>query len=276
MERAVPKNRIDRRFAELAAAHQRGLVVYITAGDPSLPATVALAQAIEEAGADVLELGVPFSDPLADGPVNQAAAQRALEAGTTVAGILEAVAAFRSRGGRIPVVLFSYLNPLLRFGIDRLMPEAAKAGVDGLLLLDMPPEEGAETIAAAGRHGLHVIYLLAPTSSDERVRRVAARARGFLYYVSREGVTGMQQEVSRSLADDLSRIRRHTSVPVAVGFGISNPEQAREAARVADAVVVGSAVVDRIARLGSSDRLVPEIAAFVRSLSAAVKDVAPA
>lgn len=267
----VVSNRIDRTFAGLAATGARGLVIYITAGDPTLSATVALARGIEDAGADVLELGVPFSDPLADGPVNQAAAQRALEAGTTVGGILEAVATFRSQGGALPVVLFSYLNPLLRYGIERLMSDAARAGVDGLLLLDMPPEEGKDIIAAAARHGLHLVYLLSPTSPEDRVRRVASRATGFLYYVSREGVTGMQKQVSGSIAEQVARVRARASVPVAVGFGISSPEQARDVARVADAVVVGSAVVDRIARLGDSDRLVPEIAAFVRSLSDAVK-----
>ncbi len=266
-------NRIDAKFAELKDARRAGLVVYITAGDPNLERTADLAPAVERAGADVLELGVPFSDPLADGPVNQMAAQRALEAGTTVKGILRTVREIRRRGCAIPIVLFSYLNPLMRYGLERLFPDSAEAGVDGFLLLDLPPEEGSEARRLARRAGLHLIYLLAPTSPEERIRKVARDAGGFVYYVSREGVTGMQDRVQSDLGRQVARVRRLCPVPVAVGFGIATPEQAATVAGHADAVVVGSAIVDRIARTGDSEKLTPTISRFVGRLARAVREV---
>lgn len=263
-------NRIEARFHHLRAREQKGLIIYIGAGDPDLEATRQLALAFDRAGVDVLELGVPFSDPLADGLVNQLAAQRGLAAGATPPRVLETVAAIR-RESQIPIVLYAYFNLLHRRGLREFIADAARAGVDGLLVLDLPPEEADSYEALMREAGLCAIWLVAPTTPEERIARIVRRASGFLYYVSREGVTGMQERVSDTIAAMTARIRAHTDLPVAVGFGISNPEQARLVAQHADAVVVGSAVVDRIARLGRAPNLVPEVADFVRTLAEAVK-----
>jgi tryptophan synthase alpha chain len=265
-------NRIEERFARLRRAGQKALVVYIGAGDPDLETTRRLALAFDSAGVDVLELGVPFSDPLADGLVNQLAAQRGLESGTTPPKVLETVAAIR-RESQIPIVLYIYFNLVHRAGLERFISEAARAGVDGLLVLDLPPEESDGYEALMRRAGLCPIYLIAPTTPEERVALIARRGSGFLYYVSREGVTGMQEQVASNLAERVACIRAHTELPVVVGFGISNPEQARRVAQVADGVVVGSAVVDQMARWGRSPELLPRVSGFVQSLSAAVKSV---
>lgn len=265
-------NRIDERFARLRRDGRKGLIVYIGAGDPDLAATHELGLAFEKAGVDILELGVPFSDPLADGPVNQLAAQRGLASGTTPARVLETVATLR-RESDLPVVLYLYYNLIHRHGLDRFVVDARAAGVDGLLVLDLPPEESGaydrSTIAA----GLAPIYLLAPTTPEARVASIVGRGRGFLYYVSREGVTGMQAQVAGSLEARVGRIRQLTPLPVAVGFGISDAEQAVQVARLADAVVVGSAVVDRIARASGQADFVPQVAGFVRALASAVHGV---
>ena len=263
-------NRIDERFARLRAAKQKGFVVYIGAGDPTLEATRQLALAFDRAGVDVLELGVPFSDPLADGLVNQLAAQRGLESGTTPAKVLETVAAIR-RESQVPVVLYIYFNLIHKLGLKRFIEEAARAGVDGLLVLDLPPEESENYEALMVAAGLRNIYLIAPTTPEARMELIARRARGFIYYVSREGVTGMQSKVSDTIAEMTARIRAHTELPIAVGFGISNPEQARLVAQHAEAIVVGSAIVNQIAEHGRSPDLVPAVAGFVQSLAQAVK-----
>ena len=263
-------NRIDQRFAQLRAAQQKGFVVYIGAGDPTLEATRQLALAFDKAGVDVLELGVPFSDPLADGLVNQLAAQRGLESGTTPKKVLETVAAIR-RESQVPIVLYIYFNLIHRQGLKQFIDDAARAGVDGLLVLDLPPEESEnyETLMSAA--GLCNIYLIAPTTPEERMELIARRARGFIYYVSREGVTGMQSKVSDTIASMTAKIRAHTKLPIAVGFGISNPEQAQLVAQHAEAIVVGSAIVQQIAEHGHSADLVPLVNDFVRSLARAVK-----
>lgn len=265
-------NRIVERFAALRARKQKGLIIYIAAGDPDLEATRQLALAFDRAGVDVLELGVPFSDPLADGLVNQLAAQRGLAAGATPPRVLETVAAIRCESS-IPIVLYVYYNLLHRRGVREFITDAARAGVDGLLVLDLPPEEADDYEQRMRAAGLCAIWLVAPTTPAERIARIAARASGFLYYVSREGVTGMQAKVSDTIAAMTAQIRAHTDLPVAVGFGISNAEQAREVARHADAVVVGSAVVHQIAALGRSPDLVERVAGFVRSLAEAVRSV---
>jgi tryptophan synthase alpha chain len=264
-------NRIEARFAGLAAAGQKGLVIYIGAGDPDLETTRRLAVAFDPAGVDVLELGVPFSDPLADGLVNQLAAQRGLDSGTTPRGVLATVAAIR-RESQIPIVLYIYFNLVHRFGLEAFVREAAAAGVDGLLVLDLPPEESEDYERAMRGAGLCPIYLLAPTTPEERVAVIAPRGSGFLYYVSREGVTGMQSQVASNLTEKLAMIRRHTRLPVAVGFGVSNADQARSVAAVADAVVVGSAVVNQIAERARNPDLVPQVAGFVRTLVEAVRE----
>ena len=263
-------NRIDKKFAELRAAKQKGLVVYIGAGDPNLETTRRLALAFEKAGVDILELGVPFSDPLADGLVNQLAAQRGLESGTTPSGVLETVAAIRQQS-EIPIVLYLYFNLVHRRGLKEFIEEAAKAGVDGLLVLDLPPEEGANYERLMNDAGLCNIYLVAPTTPDERIALITAHARGFIYYVSREGVTGMQNRISDTIAPMTAKIRAHTSLPIAVGFGISNAEQARAVAQHADAVVVGSAVVNQIAKHLQSPDLVAHVSNFVGELAHGLK-----
>jgi tryptophan synthase alpha chain len=265
-------NRIVERFAHLEREKKKGFIVYIGAGDPGLKATHDLALAFDRAGVDILELGVPFSDPLADGLVNQLAAQRGLASGTTPPRVLETVSAIR-RETQIPVVLYIYFNLIHRFGIEAFIRKAAEAGVDGLLVLDLPPEESGNYERLMAEAGLCNIYLVAPTTPEERIELIVKRGRGFIYYVSREGVTGMQVTVSKTIAQMTVKIRQHTSLPIAVGFGISTPEQAATVARASDAVVVGSAVVNEIARLGRSPDLVPQTAAFVESLVKAVKSV---
>jgi tryptophan synthase alpha chain len=263
-------NRIVARFARLRQAGHKGLVVYIGAGDPHLEATRQLALAFDRAGVDVLELGVPFSDPLADGLVNQLAAQRGLASGTTPPKLLAAIAAIR-RESQVPIVLYVYFNLLHRHGLERFIADAARAGVDGLLVLDLPPEESDNYEALMRAAGLCHIYLVAPTTPEERIALIVKRATGFIYYVSREGVTGMQAKVADTLGAMTARIRAHTDLPVAVGFGISTPDQARQVAASADAVVVGSAVVNQIAEHGRAPELVARVSEFVKSLAGAVK-----
>ncbi len=264
-------NRIVERFEGLKQKGQKGLVVYIGAGDPNLAATKELALAFDSAGVDVLELGVPFSDPLADGLVNQLAAQRGLESGTTPRKVLETVAAIRGQT-QIPIVLYIYFNLIHRHGFKQFIQDAARAGVDGLLVLDLPPEESENYDAMMREAGLCAIYLVAPTTPDDRIELIVKRGAGFIYYISREGVTGMQTKVADTIGTMISKIRQHTALPIAVGFGISNPEQARTAARSADAIVVGSAIVNQVAQHGASKELVPRVAQFVKSLSDAIRN----
>lgn len=263
-------NRIVERFARLQREGQKGFVLYIGAGDPDLDSTYQLALAFDRLGVDVLELGVPFSDPLADGLVNQLAAQRGLAAGATPKKVLETVGRIR-RQSAIPIVLYVYFNLVHRQGLAKFIGDAAAAGVDGLLVLDLPPEESDQYEALMRDAGLAVIYLVAPTTPDARMALIAPRASGFIYYVSREGVTGMQQSVAANLAEMVARIRQHSPLPVAVGFGISNCDQARAVAQAGDAVVVGSAVVNEIGKLGKSPNLVTAVAQFVQPLIQAIK-----
>jgi tryptophan synthase alpha chain len=266
-------NRIVERFARLKERQEKGLIVYIGAGDPNLEATRRLALAFEKAGVDVLELGVPFSDPLADGLVNQLAAQRGLESGTTPRKVLETVAAIR-RKSQIPIVLYIYFNLIHRYGVGPFIRDAAKAGVDGLLVLDLPPEEGNACEALMRKAGLCPICLVAPTTPEDRIRIIVKHGAGFIYYVSREGVTGMQEKLSDRIAPMIARIRKHTNLPIAVGFGISTPKQARLAAIQADAVIVGSAVVNRVAGIGNAVQS-RKVLIFVKSLAQGVKQAAP-
>lgn len=263
-------NRIVERFAALKREGKKGFVVYIGAGDPDLEATRRLALAFDQAGVDVLELGVPFSDPLADGLVNQLAAQRGLESGTTPPKVLETVAAIRKQS-HIPIVLYIYFNLAHRCGLEKFVPHAASAGVDGILMLDLPPEESGNYDELMRRAGLCPIYLIAPTTPEDRIELICQHASGFIYYISREGVTGMQEKVAANIADMTAKIRKHTDLPIAVGFGISNPQQAKLVASCADAVVVGSAVVNQIAQHGSDAKLIPQVAQFVDELVKAIK-----
>jgi tryptophan synthase alpha chain len=263
-------NRIVERFVQLKKSGQKGFIVYIGGGDPNLEATRQLALAFDKVGVDVLEIGVPFSDPLADGLVNQLAAQRGLESGTTPNKVLETVKAIR-KDSQIPIVFYIYFNLLHRHGFKKFIEDAAHAGVDGLLVLDLPPEESENYETMMRDAGLCVIYLVAPTTPDDRIELIVKRGSGFIYYVSREGVTGMQTKVSDTIAAMTAKIRAHTQLPVAVGFGISNPEQARTVAANSEAIVVGSAIVNQIAEHGKSKELVPQVSAFVKSLVDAVK-----
>ncbi|MEI7807865.1 MAG: tryptophan synthase subunit alpha [Verrucomicrobiota bacterium] len=265
-------NRIVEKFAQLKQAGKKGLVVYIGAGDPHLEATRQLALAFDRAGVDVLELGVPFSDPLADGLVNQLAAQRGLESGTTPPKLLATVAAIRKES-QLPIVLYLYFNLIHKVGLEKFISDCAQAGVDGLLVLDLPPEESDNYEALMKKAGLCHIYLVAPTTPEDRMELIVKRGAGFIYYISREGVTGMQTSVATNLATQIARLRAHTSLPIAVGFGISNPDQAKAVAKEGDACVVGSAIVNQIAQHGKSPELVAKVESFVKSLAEAVKTI---
>jgi len=265
-------NRIEERFAQLRRDGKKCFIVYIGAGDPNLAATCELALTFDKAGVDILELGVPFSDPLADGLVNQLAAQRGLESKTTPPKLLKTVSKIRKKS-KIPIVLYIYFNLIHRIGMEKFITDTAKAGVDGLLVLDLPPEESDNYEAIMGKNKLCHIYLVAPTTPEERMEFIVKRGSGFIYYISREGVTGMQSKVASNLAEQVSKIRAHTQLPVAVGFGVSNPEQAKLVAQNADAVVVGSAVVNQIAEHGKSKELVKRVSEFVKSLADAVKSI---
>jgi tryptophan synthase alpha chain len=262
------ENRIDSKFASLRAAGSKAFVAYICAGDPSLDATRELALRFEDAGVDILELGVPFSDPLADGVVNQLAAQRALEAGATPYGVLECVRQIRERS-QLPIVLYTYINPLLALGFEKFHRDAEAAGVDGMLILDLPPDEDAPELAPIG--AIRRIRLIAPTTPDDRIGHITAQADGFIYYVSREGVTGEQATVAETIAERVAAIRRTTSLPVVVGFGVSNPDQARQVAHLADGVVVGSSIVRRIAQFTGQPEMPEIVAEYVRPLAVAAK-----
>ena len=265
-------NRIDARFQLLRASKQKGFIAYIGAGDPNLDATHDLALAFDKAGVDVLELGVPFSDPLADGLVNQLAAQRGLESGTTPPKLLATI--HRIRGSsQIPIVLYVYFNLLHKCGLREFITQAAESGVDGLLVLDLPPEESGEYETLMAAAGLCPIYLVAPTTPEERIAKIVPRGGGFVYYISREGVTGMQSKIAENIASMTAVIRTHTNLPIAVGFGISNPEQARTVSQYAEAIVVGSAIVNQIAEHAKKPDLVSITSKFVASLVQASKSI---
>ncbi len=239
-------NRIDRRFARLREDGRKALVPFITAGDPSPQSTVALMHTLVRAGADLLELGVPFSDPMADGPVIQASSERAVANGVNLEQIFAWVSEFRRDDRQTPVILMGYMNPVERYGYRATAHAAQQAGVDGFLLVDCPPEEGADLHSAFREAGLHQIFLLAPTTTDARVADICRKASGFVYYVSLKGVTGSSQLRAEELNTALTRIRRHTELPLAVGFGIKDAGSAAIAAETADAVVVGSALVSAL------------------------------
>jgi tryptophan synthase alpha chain len=265
-------NRIVEKFNHLRKSGKKGFIVYIGAGDPNLSATRELALAFDQAGVDVLELGVPFSDPLADGLVNQLAAQRGLESKTTPPKLLKTIQSIR-KDSNIPIVLYIYFNLIHKVGMREFIADAARAGVDGLLVLDLPPEESENYEALMKKNGLSQIYLVAPTTPEDRMEFIVKRGSGFIYYVSREGVTGMQNQVAANLSSQVAKLKAHTELPIAVGFGVSNPEQAKLVAQNADAVVVGSAIVNQIAEHGKKKDLTKRVGKFVKSLANAVKTV---
>jgi tryptophan synthase alpha chain len=262
--------RIERKFRALAGVSELGLVAYITAGDPSLEASAKIVLAAAEAGADIIELGVPFSDPVADGPVIQRASDRALRSGTTLAGVLELVRHLRTRTD-VPLVLFSYYNPLLQMGLEKFAEAAASAGADGVLTTDLTPEEGGEYRDALRSRGLDTIFLAAPTSTDERLARIAEASTGFLYLVSRTGVTGTREVLPEGLPVLARRVRGFTSLPIAVGFGISAPAHVSVLGGIADAAVVGSALMAEVERAASADTAATSVAALVRTLKSAAR-----
>ena len=269
-------SRIAGRFAELRAAGRKALIPYVTAGDPEPGVTVPLMHALVAAGADIVELGVPFSDPMADGPVIQAACERALVHHTSLRRVLDMVREFRSRDADTPVVLMGYLNPIEVMGYEGFAQAAAEAGVDGVLTVDLPPEEAHDLVQALRAKTLDPIFLLSPTSSGARMDRIGAMASGFIYYVSIKGVTGSSQLDVAAVAAKLAEIRGHSDLPLGVGFGIRDAESAARVAAVADAVVVGSALVSRIPELVASPERIPEsLAGVLAQMRAAMDAVGP-
>lgn len=262
--------RLEEAFRAAKKSGRAAFIPYITAGDPNLEATIGLVRALERAGADVIELGVPFSDPIADGPTNQRAAERSLAVGTTLAGVLASVEVIR-RDLEIPIVLFTYANPVVRYGVERFAEDASAAGIDGVLFTDVPAEEMAPFEEQLGANGLDLVMLVTPTSDRRRMKAAARFGGGFLYLVSRTGVTGARQDLDAELAANVRAAHKASKLPVAVGFGISSPEQVARVAAMADGVVVGSAIVSRIGALGACDELVDEIEAFASELNAACK-----
>ena len=260
--------RITKGFAALKQEGKKGFIPFITAGDPDLETTRDLILELDRVGATVIELGVPFSDPMADGPVIQRASERALRHNFGLAEILQTIAEARKQT-RVPIVLFSYFNPLLQFGIEKLAREAEHAGVDGILVTDLAPEEAGRFAAMLRAHEIDMIFLVAPTSTDERLKMVAERASGFIYAVSRTGVTGAQAEMSVEAEKLVSRVRQFSDLPVAVGFGISKPDQVADVWRYADAAVVGSAIVGEIEKAQSAAEAVSMVSRFARELIAA-------
>ena len=257
-------SRIEQRFAKLREEGRAGLVAYLTAGDPDPETALALFRGLPAAGADLIEIGMPFSDPMADGPLIQAAGQRALKAGQTLRKTLAMVRELRRADAETPLVLMGYYNPIYRYGADSFTREAVAAGVDGVIVVDLPPEEDAELIEPARRAGLDFVRLATPTSDAERLPRILAGAQGFLYYVAIAGITGTRAADTDAVREAVGRLRRFTQLPVAVGFGIKNPQQAAAVARAADAAVVGSALVARLAeQLDGEGRAKPGLVAAV-------------
>jgi len=238
-------DRIAQTFARTRREKRAAFVAYLCAGDPDFDTSLAACRAVLDAGADVLELGVPFSDPLADGLTNQLAAQRALDGGMTAARVFELVKRLREKS-QVPIIFYTYYNLVFSNGVDKYVRAAKEAGVDGMLTLDLPPEEADEMLVACARHDMKTVFIVAPTTPAGRLARIGAAATGFIYYVSREGVTGVRDQVAANIPEAVARIRQHTALPVAVGFGISTREQVKQVARVADGVVVGSALVNVI------------------------------
>jgi len=265
ISRSSTGTRISRLFERLRAQGRPALIGYLTAGDPSLERTPALIEALERGGVDLIELGVPFSDPIADGPVIQRASERALRAGATLQKILALAAAIRQRS-EIPLLLFSYLNPVLRYGLEAAASRAAAAGVDGFLLTDLSVEEAEAYLPALRAHQLDTVFLAAPTSTEARLKLVAEHSSGFIYLVSRTGVTGERERLSESIEPLIRIMRRLSELPLAVGFGISRPEHVAALAKLADAVVVGSAFVRLIERFGSQPSLETELESLARAL----------
>lgn len=264
--------RIEEKFQELKQKKEKAFIAYLTAGDPDLDKTEALIEALASSGVDILEIGVPFSDPTADGPAIQAAAQRALQAGVTLEAILERIARLR-RKIQIPIILFGYYNPIFSYGNEPFAKKAKKAGVDGILIVDLPPEEAMELRQYTDPAGIDFISLIAPTTDDERIRSIVREASGFLYYISVTGVTGTALPILKDIKRDVQKIRKTTALSIAVGFGISTPEQAKAIAPLADGIVIGSAVVRLIETHGRKKDLIPVVSAYAAGIKKALRAV---
>lgn len=260
-------SRIEQKFIELKAQNRAALIPFIMGYDPDLAASSAILAALPSAGADMIEVGMPFSDPMADGAIIQAAGIRALAAGANVTGIIAMVAEFRKNDEKTPIILMGYFNPVYRYGVEKFCIDAVKAGVDGIILVDLPPEEEEEIRPFLTKTGLNLIRLIAPTSDENRLPLLAKSASGFVYYISVAGITGAKSANTSELGEKLSHIRNYTNLPIAVGFGIKTGEQVREVAKFADAVVVGSALVDAIANSSGGDAAVTAATDFVKSLT---------
>jgi len=262
-------SRIKRTLSELKKRREAALIPFITAGDPDLATTLKIMRALEQGGADCIELGIPFSDPTADGPTIQRSSERALKKPISLPAIFRLVREFRA-GSKVPVILFGYFNPIFRFGLEKFTREAVEAGADGVLCVDLPPEESAELQRWTDAAGLDLIFLLSPTSGPDRIRLVARKGRGFIYYVSVTGVTGARRALDHSLRAQVERVRRASALPVGVGFGISTPKQAAWVAGFADAAVVGSALVERIEKAQGSSEKAKRAGAFIAQLKQAI------
>lgn len=269
MNRFYEMNRIDVRFKELRARREKAFIVYLTAGYPDLSTTKKLILEMAKIGVDIIELGVPFSDPLADGPIIQQSSQEALKKGVSLAGILNLARAIRMDSD-IPLVLMSYYNPINAYGLKRFVRDAKRSGIDGLIVPDLPPEEGRNLKKEMERAGLDLIFLAAPTSTFKRIRKIADASRGFIYYVSLTGVTGVRKKVPPGIKEGISRIRRYTDKPICIGFGISNPAQVKLMRGFGDGLIVGSAIIQVMER-NQGKRLIPETIAFVEKLLKACK-----
>jgi tryptophan synthase alpha chain len=270
-------NRIDARFAELKHAGRAGLITFLTAGDPDPKTSIAIVKALPAAGADLIELGMPFSDPMADGPAIQASSLRALASGGSMKVTLALVREFRAGDTTTPIVLMGYYNPIYQYGVDRFLADAKAAGVDGLIVVDLPPEEDEELCLPAKKAGIHFVRLATPTTDDKRLPAVLRNTAGFVYYVSIAGITGTRSAADADVSKAVARLKRHTALPVAVGFGIRSAAQAAAVAKVADGAVVGSALVDRVAgNLDAAGRAKPDLAeavlSLVRELAAGVRE----
>lgn len=264
-------SRLEQRFDDLKAEGRAALVTFVTAGDPGYDASLDILKGLPAAGADVIELGMPFTDPMADGVAIQLATLRALDAGQTLMKTLEMVRAFRQGDNTTPIVLMGYYNPIHRFGVDAFVAQAREVGVDGLIVVDLPPEHDAELATPAQAAGIDFIRLTTPTTDDSRLPRVLERSSGFVYYVSVAGVTGAGSATSEQVTAAVARLRKHTSLPVSVGFGIRTPEQAAAIARLADGVVVGSALVDKIAKAADARQAVNDVLALCGELAEGVR-----
>lgn len=261
---------IETRFSELISHGHKAFIAYITAGDPTIESTIRLVKEFESNGVDIIELGVPFSDPIADGPVNQEAAIRALKNDVNIGQIFDALRIIREES-QIPIVFFSYLNTILSYGMEHFVNDAKDAGLNGTLILDLPPEEAGEYKRLMDERGLETIFLVSPITTPERIKIITHYASGFVYYVSQMGVTGERERISESIASMVKKIRRYTNIPVAAGFGISSPEQVREISKYADGIIVGSSIVKRIGEKGTQPGFEKEIGKYVKTLTAPLK-----